>query len=123
MVRVAGYRGSARQGRHLRRRGIPIDLGRRGMQKATAGEARRAARALSSGSASFRATGVSSEEPTVEGTRGDSIGVVVSQWRYFAQVVLQLCFRACRIDDPSARAAAASKCTQSEARGPTADNL
>ena len=40
-------------------------------------EAQRAAWELSSGSTTSRATGVSSEEPTVEGTRGESIGVAI----------------------------------------------
>ena len=60
--------------------------GQRQGWQACQGESRRAARALSSGSASFRATGVTSEEPTVKGTRGDPIGVIVSLWRYLAQI-------------------------------------
>ena len=40
-------------------------------------EAQRAAWALLSGSTTSRATGVTSEEPTVEGTRGEPIGVAI----------------------------------------------
>ena len=40
-------------------------------------EAQRAVWALSSGSTTSRATGVTSEEPTVEGTRGEPIGVAI----------------------------------------------
>ena len=46
-------------------------------KSATACEAQRAAWALSSGSTASRATGITSEEPTAEGTRGEPIGVAI----------------------------------------------
>ena len=82
-VRIASHRGGARHARHLRRQGSLIDLGRHGMRRR--GSSKAGAGARSSGSAASRATGVTSEEPTVEGTRGDPIGVIVSLRRNLAQ--------------------------------------
>ena len=67
--------GAAKQGRHFEAfRSTSAGVACKGVAAAwlagMAGEARRAARALSSGSASFRATGVTSEERTVESFSG-----------------------------------------------------
>ena len=71
------------QKRHMQRSTLVV-LSRRSKQhsvsrerESEACEAKRAAWALSSGSTASRATGVTSEELTVEGTRGEPIGVAI----------------------------------------------
>ena len=92
-----------------------------------AGEARQAAGALSSGSASFLATGTTSEEPTVEGTRNRSHRLIISPlcgttWHKYERgngyQDIGCASDAYRTDDPSAKAAATSNDSdsQSEAR-------
>ena len=62
MVRVGCYRGSAKQERRSTSAGVACKGVAAAWLAGMAGEARRAARALSSGCPSFRATGVTSEE-------------------------------------------------------------